>query len=152
MDLTGDLPKSIDGYHYMTIDEATDFVRVTFLKTKCQAVDAVLKMVKWFERKLVKENIKVQCIKTHNAKELTCKTVSGFCAEHQIDHNKSPPYCPRQNGRVERQMRRIKDLVVTVLSHSSLDRRFWKEASSFVVYVLNRTVNAKDPNPLRAIL
>lgn len=42
-------------------------------------------------------------------------------------------------------MRRIKELVVTVLSHSNLDRRFWKEASSFVVYVLNRTVNAKDP-------
>lgn len=52
------------------------------------------------------------------------------------------PYTPQQNGVAERLNRTILEKVRSLLSETGLGESFWAEASSTVVYIINRTPSA----------
>lgn len=51
-------------------------------------------------------------------------------------------YTPQQNGVAERMNKTIADKIRCMLAESGLEKRFWAEAASTVVYLINRTPNA----------
>ena len=48
------------------------------------------------------------------------------------------PGTPNQNGVAERRNRTLKDMVRSMISHSSLPNSLWSEALKTAVYILNR--------------
>ncbi|ODM88049.1 Retrovirus-related Pol polyprotein from transposon TNT 1-94 [Orchesella cincta] len=124
------MTKSLGGTRYMmvTLDQKSNFIYVSFLKEKAAVVTQIPKIVSFFE---TQTGNPVKMIRSDNAKEFTSKFVEDFMAEKGIIHGLSPPYCPQQNGKAERQMRRIKDLATTLLKQSGLEDSFWAEASYY---------------------
>jgi transposase InsO family protein len=51
---------------------------------------------------------------------------------------RSCPYTPQQNGVAERKNRHLLDVVRTLLIDSSVPTRFWVEALSTIVHLINR--------------
>ena len=45
---------------------------------------------------------------------------------------------PRQNGIAERRNRTLKDMVRSIIAHTTLSESLWSEALKMVVYLLNR--------------
>ena len=48
-----------------------------------------------------------------------------FCAEHDIIHERTPPYSPQSNGVAERKNRTLTDLVNAMLDTSGLSKAWW---------------------------
>ncbi len=61
-----------------------------------------------------------------------------FLQSKGIQHIFSTPYCPSQNGRVERVIRTIVEMARTIMIHGDASRSLWGEAMSQAVYVYNR--------------
>lgn len=51
-------------------------------------------------------------------------------------------YSPQQNGVSERMNRTIMDKVRCMLSETGLEQKFWAEAGSTAVYLINRSPNS----------
>lgn len=62
-----------------------------------------------------------------------------------IEHEKSAPYTPEQNGRCERDNRTIVEMARSMLYAKNLDEELWAEAVLCATYLLNRipTIQAK---------
>ena len=61
------------------------------------------------------------------------------------------PGTPSQNGVAERRNRTLKDMVRSMISHSTLPESLWSEAIKTAVYILNRVPSkavAKTPYEL----
>jgi hypothetical protein len=71
-----------------------------------------------------------------------------FCAEHDIIHERTPPYSPESNGIAERKNRTLTDLVNTMLDTASLSKAWWGEAILTASHILNRIPNkSKETTP-----
>lgn len=75
--------------------------------------------------------------------------ISTFCQQNGIIHRKSCPHTPQQNGVAERKHRHITEIALTLLAKASIPLRFWDEAVSTAVFLINRlpssTLNHKSP-------
>jgi transposase InsO family protein len=49
---------------------------------------------------------------------------SGFCVEHDIIHERTPPYSPQSNGVAERKNHTLTDLVNAMLETSGLSKEW----------------------------
>jgi cellulose synthase/poly-beta-1,6-N-acetylglucosamine synthase-like glycosyltransferase len=70
-----------------------------------------------------------------------------FLQQRGILSQRSCLYTPQQNGVVERKNRHLLDVVCTLMLESSVPPRFWVEALSMAVYLINRL-----PSPCILIL
>ena len=62
---------------------------------------------------------------------------------------------PNMNGVVERQNRTLKNMVRSMITHSTLSDSLWGEALKTTTYLLNRVptkVTAKTPYELKALI
>ena len=55
-----------------------------------------------------------------------------------IDHHVSCPHAHQQNGSAERKHRHIVEMGLTLLAHSSMPLKFWDEAFTSTVFLINR--------------
>ena len=62
-----------------------------------------------------------------------------YCLANGIHQEFRAPYCPQQNGVIERDNRTFVEAVRSMLHYSGLPLQFWAEATYTAVYVLNRT-------------
>jgi hypothetical protein len=58
-----------------------------------------------------------------------------------ISHNVSCPHAHQQNGSAERKHRHIVEVGLTLLAQASMPLKFWDEAFTTAVYLINRTPN-----------
>jgi IS30 family transposase len=58
-----------------------------------------------------------------------------------ISHHVSCPHAHQQNGAVERKHRHIIEVGLTLLAQASMPLKFWDEAFTTTVYLINRTPN-----------
>ncbi|KAM7530049.1 hypothetical protein LguiB_033459 [Lonicera macranthoides] len=76
-------------------------------------------------------------------------TFQDYLKTKGILSQRSCPYTPQQNGVAERKNRHLLDVVRTLLIESSVPARFWVEALSTAVYLINRlpsqTLNFDSP-------
>ncbi|MCP4472988.1 MAG: transposase family protein, partial [Gammaproteobacteria bacterium] len=55
-----------------------------------------------------------------------------------IEHQKTAPYSPQQNGAAERLNRTLIEMARTMLCHAQHSKGMWAEAVSYSAYLLNR--------------
>lgn len=72
-----------------------------------------------------------------------------FCNEEGIKHYTTAPYSPQQNGVVERRNQSVVEMARCMLKTKRVPSKFWGEAVTTAVYVLNRcptkSVQGKTP-------
>lgn len=94
----------------------------------------------------------IRIFRSDNGTEFVNDELGLFFDEKGIYHQCTVPYTPEQNGCAEREMRTIVESARTMIHSKQLDKKFWAEAVSFAVHVLNRTgtstVEAKSPYEL----
>ena len=94
-------------------------------------------------------NRTVKVFRSDNAQEYNDKSFLSFLDSHGTLPQRPCPYTSQQNGRVERKLCHILDVVRTLLISASLPKRFWGEAALTVVYTINRipspTIHNKSP-------
>lgn len=76
-----------------------------------------------------------------------------FLQSKGIEHYKSCPYTPEQNGLTERKHRHIIETTVTLLQYAKLPSQYWFFACQAVVYLINRmpTPVLKNQSPFEAL-
>lgn len=142
---------SFGGSKYFVLfrDDYSNYRTVYFIKKKSE----VAKLVENYVRR-VKSNTSysVVAIRTDNGLEFVNNTVKTFTESNGIQHQKTVPHTPEQNGRAERDMRTVVEAARTMIHSKNLSLKYWAEAVNTAVYVLNRTgrspVKGKTPYEL----
>lgn len=136
---------TLGGAHYFLLlkDHATSYRAAYLLKHKSDAAIHIKEFINLLENqtgRTVKEFL------TDNGTEFVNRNLQAFFYERGIRHIKSAPYCPQTNGKIEREMRTIKESARTTLVASNLPYYLWGEAVNTAVYVLNRILNKQSPD------
>jgi len=141
-DLSGkiDTP-SLGGANYFMIikDDASAFRHVCYLKEKSEANKCMKTCIEFLERQTGR---KVKRVRSDNGGEFVNNEMAKFYSERGIIHETSAPYSPESNGKIERDMRTLKESARTMLVSSKLPVNLWAEAIACAVYSLNRTLNS----------
>lgn len=132
------VPNSLGNCQYFItfIDDYTRKVWIYFLKKKDEAFKTFVEWKKMVENQ---SNKKVKKLRTDNGLEFCNQEFDGFCKLEGVVRHRTCAYTPQQNGVAERMNRTIMDKVRSMLSESGLSKRFWAEAASTAVYVINRS-------------
>lgn len=136
---------SVGGYKYLLVfkDEATSFRHVHFLVHKSDVSSKIGDHLAAVE---VVTGRRVKSIRTDNGLEFVNEKFKKSLQEKGISHERTSPYTPEQNGRVERENRTIQESARTMLLASGLQLSLWSEAVRAAVYILNRTPNSRSIN------
>jgi len=151
-DLCGHItPKTPGGcsYFLLVVDDYSRYMWVELLKTKDQALDHFKKVIRRAE---VESELKLKALRTDRGGEFTSQLFTVFCNEQGIKHYTTTPYTPQQNGVVERRNQTVVEMARCMLKTMSVPAKFWGEAVTTAVYVLNRcpTKALNDLTPFEA--
>lgn len=152
VDLCGPMQvKSIGGALYFLLlkDDYSHFCTVYFVKQKSDVklhIDEYIRSVK------IQTGFDIKILRTDNGTEFVNQHFEKILKHHGIQHQKTIPYSPEQNGSAEREMRTIVESARTILHAKSLPIKLWAEAVNTSVYVLNLTgtssIKGKTPYEL----
>lgn len=143
--------RSLGGAKYFLLfkDDFSHFRTVFFMKTKDEAPEKLETFVKLAENQLGR---KLKVLKSDQGKEIKNARTRKFLDDRGIFHIHSNVYTPQQNGRIEREMRTIKEAAVSALLATNLDSKLWAEAIYYAVFTINQTgtstVKGKTPAEL----
>lgn len=142
---------SIGGSRYFLQlkDDYSHFRFVYFLKKKSEVAAKVKNAVMHMQRQ---SGHKVNIFRSDNGTEFVNAELKTFFGEMGIQHQRTVPYTPEQNGCAERENRTIVESARTMIHSKQMDYKFWAEAVNMAVHVLNRsgtsTVPLKSPYEL----
>jgi len=138
-DLCGPMEtQSIGGakYFFTLID---DYSRRIFIYT-LESKDQVPERFRNFKRLVENQTGKrIRILRTDNGKEYVNTRLTNFLKEEGIKHQTTVPHTPEQNGVAERYNRTIVEKARCLLFEAKLPKKFWGEAVSTAVYLLNRS-------------
>lgn len=83
-------------------------------------------------------DIIVKTFRSDNGSEFTSKECQQIFMDFGILHQRTTPYTPQQNGRVEMKHRDLLKLARSLLFQASLPSQFWGDVLLTVTYILNR--------------
>ncbi|XP_075521538.1 uncharacterized protein LOC142554748 [Primulina tabacum] len=118
MDLFGPIPvTSLGGKKYtlIVIDDFSRFTWVTFLNSKDQAADHLIKLLKRLQNE---KSEAINRIKSDRGTEFLNQYLSSYLENHGIKHELSAARSPQQNGVAERRNRTLKEAARTMLAES----------------------------------
>jgi hypothetical protein len=86
---------------------------------------------------------------TDNGGEFTAAEFALYYADEGVQRHYSTPYCPQQNGVVERRNQTVVGMARALLKQRGMPTVFWGEAVVTAVYILNRSptkaLNGRTP-------
>lgn len=134
-------------YYLLCKDE---FSSMTYIYLAQDKKEISLKLAKFIAEFEIKTNERIQRIHSDNGSEFINKNVEMLLATENIIHETSACYTPQQNGRIERQIQTINQMVRTMLFSSGLPASLWDEASKTACFIQNILPNSttKDKTPL----
>lgn len=146
-DVCGPLPEpSINGAKFFLtfVDEASGYRHVFFLTIRHKT--DVYEKFKEFDR-MVKNKFgrKIQVVHADNGREYCNEDMYRYLKSRGIRMENIAPYTPEQNGKAERENCTIMESARTMIGHKNLPKALWAEAVNTAVYVLNRTLQSKNP-------
>ena len=106
------------------------------MKTKDEAFEA---FVSWKKTVETQSERKVKKLKIDNGLEFCNQRFDEFCRKEGMVKHITCTYTPQQNGVDERLNMTIMNKFRSMLSESGLRQKFWVEATSTAVYLINRT-------------
>ena len=133
-------------YFMLFVDDYSRMTFIYFLKNKSEA----LTCFKEFKAKVENQmNKKIKVLRSDNGREFCNTEFDGFFKKEGINHQRTNPYTPQQNGLCERFNRTIVEKARCLLFDANLGKDFWAEATNTAVYLQNRIVafglNGKTP-------
>ncbi|KAK9075210.1 hypothetical protein SSX86_003531 [Deinandra increscens subsp. villosa] len=137
-DLWGPSPvQSAYGYKYY-VAFVDDFSRFTWfypLKAKSDFYATLVVFSKFVETQFDR---KIKIFQSDGGTEFVNRQVKHFFDQNGTFHRLSCPYTPQQNGRVERKHRHIVETGLAMLFNGQVPTKYWVEAFSTAVFVINR--------------
>ena len=121
-------------YFLTFIDDATRFKTLYFLQTKDQVLS------KFQEFKALVENSsgkKIKAIRTDRGGEYLNEAFDDFLAKNGIQHDKTAPFTPQQNGVAERANRTLMECARSMLHSKRLPSYLWAEAVATAAFLRN---------------
>lgn len=141
-DLWGPAPVISDAgfkYYAVFIDDFSRFSWLYPLHAKSELYDVFLRYQKFVETQFSR---KIKIFQTDGGGEFVNNKLRTHFSNCGIHHIMSCPHTPAQNGRAERKHRHITETGLAMLFHSSIPMKFWVEAFSTAVYIINRLPSA----------
>lgn len=132
---------SLGGSRYFLLlkDDFSHFRHVSFLSQKSEAVSHIKNFIKTAQKE---QGHNIRVFRSDNGTEFVNSELNSFLKFMGIQHQRTVPYTPQQNGCAEREMRTIVESTRTMLHAKKLEKKFWAEAVNTAVYILNRTGNS----------
>lgn len=84
----------------------------------------------------------LQILHTDNGCEYVNEEFKSFLESKGIQHERTAPYTPQQNGRAKRELRSIMETARTMLYAKNVPLNMWAEAVNCAVYLLNRNTSS----------
>lgn len=142
-----------DGFKYFLtiVDDFTRHTWLHLLANKSSAFSLIKAFVTLIQNQFKKT---VKIIRTDDACELGSSNEGvQYFQSKGIIHQKSTPYCPQQNGLVERKHRHILEVAIALFFQSGLGHAYWGECVKTVVHLINRmpTKNLQHKTPFEAL-
>jgi hypothetical protein len=138
-DLCGPMSEtSLGGSSYFIsfIDDYSRKCWVYFLKEKSEAFNVFKEFKAEVERY---SGSLIKTLRTDRGGEYLSNEFEQYCKHVGIRHELTVRYTPQQNGVCERKNRTIVEMARCMLKEKNLPRKFWAEAVSCAVYILNRS-------------
>ncbi|KAJ9553498.1 hypothetical protein OSB04_017543, partial [Centaurea solstitialis] len=127
---------SLSGYKYyiLFLDDFSHFLWVFPLRVKSD----VFKVFCTFRAYVVNQfKTDIQSFQCDNGREFNNANLLTLFQNHGIRIRFSCPYTSQQNGKAERAIRTINNVMRTLLFQASLPPNFWAEALNMTVHILN---------------
>lgn len=137
MDLWGPyhLPSSTGAKYFLTVvDDNTRAVWTILLQQKHHTFNAIASFLKMVENQF---NANVKTISTDNGTEFINSSCQDYFMEKGIQHQRSCPYSPQQNGTVERRHRQLLEVARALMFLASLPPKYWGEAIMMATSIMN---------------
>lgn len=139
---------SIGGARYFVVfkDQFTHYRVVFFIKEKSEVKNC---LKRYLQNVSTEMGHSIKCFRSDNGLEYANADVSTILQERGIQHQRTVPFTPEQNGSAEREMRTIVEAARTMLHAKNLPTKLWAEAVNTAVFVLNRsgTSSVVDKTP-----
>ncbi|GAA0186910.1 hypothetical protein LIER_34198 [Lithospermum erythrorhizon] len=93
--------------------------------------------------------LKIKNLRSDRGEKYMSSQFKDFCRNHGIRHELTARHSPQQNGVAERKNRTIMNMARCMLKKKNMPTKFWAEAVSCAVYLINRspTKNLDDSIP-----
>ncbi|GJR62872.1 putative ribonuclease H-like domain-containing protein [Tanacetum coccineum] len=124
-------------YILVIVDDYSRFTWVRFLKTKDEALAAIIKCIKNIQVRL---KATVRNVRTDNGTEFVNQTLREWYENVGITHQTSVARTPQQNGVVERRNQTLVEAARTMLIFSKAPLFLWAEAINTACYTQNRSL------------
>jgi transposase InsO family protein len=133
-------------YFLILVDDHSRHIYLNLLNNKREntVLECVQEYMAWCQRQ---SGNRARVFRSDNGTEF--QATSQWLREQGIEHQRSIPYTPAQNGRAERNIRTVLDATRTLLCDSKLPVKFWPAATITATHVLNRTTNSSGKSPLQ---
>uniref|UniRef100_A0A251VD12 Putative ribonuclease H-like domain-containing protein n=1 Tax=Helianthus annuus TaxID=4232 RepID=A0A251VD12_HELAN len=121
-------------YYMILIDDYTNFAWLFPLRFKSETVTKFLKFHTYIKTQF---NLSIKSFQCDNGGEFDNTTFKNLAATHGIHFRFSCPHTSQQNGKAERMIRRINEIMLSLLTHASVPPTYWVEAAHTAVYLHN---------------
>ena len=121
-------------YYVLFLDDYSNFLWTFPISNKSQVYSTFQKSRAYIKTQFQREIKYIQC---DNSGEYVNGKFQKLCEEKGISFRLSCPHTSPQNGKVERKIRSIINIVRTLLIHASLPSSFWHHALQMATYLLN---------------
>ena len=155
MDIMGPFPMggmSCGQYILVIVDHFSGYADVEILLHK-DAFSVLQQFQKFYRWLATQARCKVKILRTDGGNEFCNLQMEEWLKVKGIIHERTAPYSPASNGRVERQNRTIIEAAKTNLMASGLPQHFWMWAVYWTVFTQNRSLVGTHTNvtPYEAI-
>lgn len=141
-DVCGPMPiPSVREYRYFVIFK-DDFSGYRFVRFLMHKSDVLLQFKYFVNLCRNKFGHNVQRLRVDNGTEFVNTQFHEYLCSNGIVLEKTAPYSPEQNGRVERENRTVMESARSMLHSRDVPQYLWAEAVNTAVYLLNRTPNS----------
>nr|GEZ43959.1 retrovirus-related Pol polyprotein from transposon TNT 1-94 [Tanacetum cinerariifolium] len=140
MDLCGPMHvQSVNGKKYILVivDDYSRFTWVKFLRSKNEAPDFIIKILKMIQVRL---KVLVRRIQTDNRTDFVNQTLREYYEEVGISHETSVARSPQHNGLVERRNRTLIKAARTMLIYAQAPLFLWAEVVATACFTQNRSI------------
>lgn len=145
-DLCGPISPPTPGgkrYFLLLVDYHSRYMWLTLLASKDEAEAAIMRFKASAE---LRSRCKLRTLRTDRGGEFTSKDFNAYCAENGIQLHLSAPYSPQQNGVVEQRNQTVVGMARSMLKARGVPSKFWGEAMTTAVYLLNRSYTRSVDN------
>ncbi|KAK1430107.1 hypothetical protein QVD17_12618 [Tagetes erecta] len=136
-------------YYVLFLDDKTNFLWTYPMCHKSQVFEIFKEFHTFVQTQF---NMPIKTFQCDNGREYNNNMFHTFFKTHGIQFRFSCPHTSSQNGKSERKIRSINNIIRTLLAHSSVPPKFWNHALQTATYLLNilpsKLLQNKSPTQL----